>query len=277
LRDEEFQSLEIAMGQDARFGGIEKLYGSAGARKLAHAHVLIVGIGGVGSWVAEALARSGVGAMTLIDGDDVCVSNVNRQLHALDGTIGRRKVEVMAERVKAINPKCRLTLFDEFFRMDSVEKHFPVKYDYVVDAIDGVSMKATLIGSAHERKIPVITCGGAGGKLDPLRVQLVDLAETSNDRLLFFVRRKLRKHYGFPRTGEKFGVPCVYSPEEIKLPKGDACAVEPREEDDVLFGDAEARLACDGRLGSATFVTGAFAFAIAAHVVNDISGTPKGL
>lgn len=254
-----------------RFDGIRRLYGNQATQRLAHSHVLVVGLGGVGSWAVEALARSGVGALTLIDGDDVCVSNVNRQLHALDGAIGKRKVEVMAERVKAIHPRCHVTVFDEFFRMDSVGKHLAVNYDYAIDAIDGVSAKATLIGSCHERGIPVITCGGAGGKIDPLRVQIADLAETNSDRLLFFVRRKLRKHYGFPRTGAKFGVPCVYSTEEVRLPEGDACAAEPREEDDALFGDAQARLACDGRLGSATFVTGAFGFLAAAHIVNEIA------
>ena len=254
-----------------RFDGIKKLYDANAARRLAHAHVLVVGLGGVGSWAVEALARSGIGALTLIDGDDVCVSNVNRQLHALDGTVGKRKVEVMAERVRAINPKCHVTTVDEFFRIETVEKHLATKFDYALDAIDGVSAKGTLIGSCHERKIPVITCGGAGGKRDPLRVQIADLAETNSDRLLFFVRRKLRKHYGFPRAGEKFGVPCVYSTEEIRLPDGDACAAEPREEDDAIFGDAQTRLACDGRLGSATFVTGVFGFVAAAHIVNELA------
>lgn len=257
-----------------RFDGIRRLYGD-GAKRIAHAHVLVVGLGGVGSWTVEALARSGIGAMTLIDGDDVCVSNVNRQLHAVDGAIGKRKVEVMAERVHAIHPKCRVTMFPEFFRMDSVEKHLAEKYDFVVDAIDGVSMKATLIGESHARGMPVITCGGAGGKIDPLRIQISDLAETNSDRLLFFVRRKLRKHYGFPRGGEKFGVPCVHSTEEVRLPDGDACAAEPRKNDDAIFGDAQARLACDGRLGSATFVTGVFGFVAAAHIVNALTAEKK--
>jgi len=256
---------------DARFGGIERLYGTATARSLSKAHVLVVGLGGVGSWTVEALARSGVGAFTLIDGDDVCVSNVNRQLHALDGTIGRPKVEVMAERVLAINPKCRVTTFAEFFHLTTVERHLAVKYDYAVDAIDGVTAKATIIGSCHERGIPVITSGGAGGKVDPLRVKIADLADTHYDRLLMFVRKKLRRIFKFPRVGQKFGVPCVFSPEPVRLPAGDACAAEPREEDDAIFGDAQARLACDGRLGSATFVTGAFGFVAAAHIVNQIA------
>lgn len=255
---------------DARFDGIRRLYGD-GAKRLARAHVLVVGLGGVGSWAVEALARSGIGALTLIDGDDVCVSNVNRQLHALDGAVGRRKVEVMAERVNAIHPTCSVTIYAEFFRIDTVERHLATKYDYAIDAIDGVSAKATLIGSCHARGIPVITCGGAGGRTDPLRIQRADLADTNSDRLLFFVRRKLRKHYGFPRAGEKFGVPCVFSTEEIRMPEGDACAGDPREEDDAILGDVQARLACDGRLGSSTFVTGVFGFVAAAHIVNQIA------
>ncbi len=259
----------------ARFDGLRKLYGTDAFRRLAHAHVLIVGLGGVGSWAAEALARSGLGALTLIDGDDVCVSNVNRQLHALDGTIGKRKVEVMADRIRAINPKCRVTAVAEFFHLNTVEKHLAEKYDYAIDAIDGVTAKATLIGSCHERKIPVITCGGAGGKIDPLRIQIADLAETNSDRLLMFVRKKLRRLYKFPPAGHKFGVPCIFSPETVRLPQGEACAAEPREEDAAIFGDAQTRLACDGRLGSATFVTGAFGFAVAAHVINHLAAEQK--
>ena len=254
-----------------RFDGIKKLYGAESARRISRAHVLVVGLGGVGSWAVEALARSGIGALTLIDGDDVCVSNINRQLHALDGTIGKRKVDVMAERVKAIHPKCRVTAVPEFFKRETVEKHLAEKFDFAMDAIDGVSAKATLIGECRARGIPVITCGGAGGKIDPSRIQIADLAETNSDRLLFFVRRKLRKHYGFSRDGEKFGVPCVYSTEEIRLPEGDSCAAEPREDDEAIFGDAQARLACDGRLGSSTFVTGIFGFIAAGYIVNQIA------
>ena len=254
-----------------RFDGLRKLYGRDGADRIAAAHVLIVGLGGVGSWAVEALARSGIGALTLIDADDVCVSNVNRQLHALDGMIGRPKVEVMAERVRAIHPGCRLTLFNEFFRLSTVDRHLATRYDFAVDAIDGVTAKATLIGSCRDRGIPVITCGGAGGKIDPSRVQIADLADTNYDRLLMFVRKKLRRLYKFPPVGRKFGVPCVFSPEEIILPGGDACAAEPREEDDALFGDTQARIACDGRLGSASFVTGVFGFAAAGHVISAIA------
>lgn len=256
---------------DARFDGLRKLYGIDGAARLTRAHVLVVGLGGVGSWAVEALARSGIGALTLIDPDDVCVSNVNRQLHALDGSIGKRKVDVMADRVRLIHPRCRLTLFAEYFRLATVDRHLAERYDFAIDAIDGVTAKATLIGTCRERGIPVITCGGAGGKVDPLRVQIADLADTSYDRLLMFVRKKLRRLYKFPAVGRKFGVPCVFSPEEIILPTGDACAAEPREEDDALFGDAQARIACDGRLGSSTFVTGVFGFAAAGHVVKTLA------
>lgn len=245
-----------------RFDGIRRLYGDAAGR-LARAHVLVVGMGGVGSWTAEALARSGVGAMTLVDGDDVCLSNVNRQLHALDGTIGRPKAEVVAERMRAIHPACRVTVVQGYYTRQEADRFFAAPYDYVVDCVDGVTAKASLIGNAHKRGIPVVTCGAAGGKVDPSQVQLADLAHAHHDRLLMYVRKLLRKHHGFSGRGNKrMGVACVFSAEPVILPP--ACeggaALEPSE--------ADAPLTCEGRLGSAVFVTAVFGFIAAAHVVN---------
>lgn len=247
-----------------RFEGIANLYGESGLTRLARAHVLVVGLGGVGSWVVEALARSGVGALTLVDGDDVCVSNVNRQLHAVEGAVGRPKAEVMAERVRSIHPDCRVTARALFFVRQRADDFFPEPYDYVVDAVDGVTAKATLIGHARQRGVPVITCGAAGGKVDPAQVQVADLTEVHHDRLLMFTRKLLRKHHGFtPRGRKPFGVPAVFSPEPVR--GGAACAEVPEPE------EAEGRLACDGRLGSAAFVTGAFGFFAAARVINDLA------
>lgn len=246
-----------------RFDGIQRLYGADGLTRLRRAHVLVVGLGGVGSWVVEALARSGIGALTLVDGDDVCVTNMNRQLHAVETSVGRPKAEVMAERVRAIQPGARVAVRTEFFLRQKADDFFPEPYDFVVDAVDGVTAKATLIGHAHQRGLPVITCGAAGGKVDPAQVQVADLTEVHHDRLLMFTRKLLRKHHGFAPHGRKrSGVAAVFSPEAVRV--GDAC--EAPEE-----GRGEGRLACDGRLGSATFVTGVFGFLAAAHVVNTLA------
>lgn len=244
-----------------RFEGIAKLYGPAAQQRLAAAHVLVVGLGGVGSWVVEALARSGVGALTLVDGDDVCVTNINRQLHAVEGSIGRPKAVVMAERVHAVQPGCRVTVRTEFFIRQKADDFFPEPYAFVVDAADGVTAKATLIGHAHQRGIPVVTCGAAGGKTDPTQVRVADLTEVHHDRLLMFTRKLLRKHHGFaPKARKPFGVPSVFSAEPVQMDASCAGSGE------------EGRLACDGRLGSATFVTGVFGFFAAACVVNGLAG-----
>jgi tRNA A37 threonylcarbamoyladenosine dehydratase len=255
-----------------RFDGIGKLYGPDGLACLARSHVLVVGLGGVGSWVVEALARSGVGALTLVDGDDVCVSNINRQLHAVEGAIGRPKAEVMAERVRIINPLCRVQVRYQFFMRQQADDFFPERYAYVVDAADGVTSKATLIGHARQRGLPVLTCGAAGGKVDPGRVEVADLADVHHDRLLMFTRKLLRKYHGFtPRGRKPFGVPAVFSAEPLRM--GAPCGPEAADRE-ALFGEEGTRLACDGRLGAASFVTGVFGFVAAARVVNDLAAMP---
>ncbi|MCO5045004.1 MAG: tRNA threonylcarbamoyladenosine dehydratase [Kiritimatiellae bacterium] len=255
--------------ENPRFSGVERLVGKDGLARLARARVLVVGLGGVGSWTVEALARSGVGTLSLMDGDDVCVTNTNRQLHAVAETVGQPKAEVLAARVRAINPACRVVARREFFRRDEEARPFDETFDFVVDCVDGVMAKATLIGNCHERGIPVVSCGGAAGKLDPGQVQVADLSRVHHDRLLMFVRKKLRKHYGFPGRGNKrMGISCVFSPEPIREP--DACSVEVREEDN-LIGDARSGPACDTRLGSAVFVTAVFGFHAAGVVVRALS------
>lgn len=252
-----------------RFGGFERLIGSPGLARLARARVLIVGLGGVGSWVVEALARSGVGSLTLMDGDDVCVTNTNRQLHAVLEAVGRPKAEVMAARVRAINPECDVRARAEFFRRDAEARPFEEAFDFVVDCVDGVMAKTTLIGNCRARSIPVVSCGGAAGKLDPAQVQVADLARVHHDRLLMFVRKKLRKHYGFPGRGNKsMGVSCVFSPEPVIAPA--ACEAGEGKED-VLFGDARSGPACEGRLGSSVSVTAVFGFHAAAVVLKELA------
>lgn len=248
-----------------RFGGIARLVGAHGLQRLRAAHVCVVGIGGVGSWTVEALARSGVGALTLIDLDEVCVTNINRQLHALDGTVGRAKVDVMAERVRLINPECRVTPVAEFFTEANAARLLAPDFSFVVDAIDSVSNKCRLLALCRERKLPVVSCGAAGGRLDATGVRVADLADVTHDRLLSEVRKRLRKEHGFPPLGKKLGVPCVFSPETPVEPEPPACAAEGH------GSEAPPRLNCEWGYGSATFVTGTFGFAAAGWVVRRLA------
>jgi tRNA A37 threonylcarbamoyladenosine dehydratase len=263
---------QMVNDSELRFGGMARLYGRAGLKRLRAAHVLVVGVGGVGSWTVEALARSGVGTITMVDLDEICVSNVNRQLPALDGTIGRPKVEVLAERIRAINPACRIFARQEFFTEDSAERLLaptdpPV--DFVVDAIDAVANKCRLIALCRARRLPVIVCGGAGGRRDPTQVRRADLALATHDRLLSEVRKRLRQEHGFPPAGKKFGVDCICSAEIPVFPQKDG-SVCPAADAPAEPGESR-RLNCDWGFGSATHVTGTFGFAAAAAVINALA------
>jgi tRNA A37 threonylcarbamoyladenosine dehydratase len=251
---------------ESRFGGIARLYGQAGLQKLRAAHICVVGIGGVGVWVVEALARSGVGALTLVDLDEICVTNINRQLPALTETIGRSKVEVMAGRVRGINPDCRVTCEQKFFNPRTAPELLAPEFDYVCDAIDGVSNKVLLLACCRDEKLPVVAVGGAGGRRDATLVRVADLARVSHDRLLAEVRKKLRREHGFPADGSPMNLACVYSAEApvFAQPDGSVCGTRTEMEEG-------ARLNCNGGLGSATFVTGAFGFAAAGLIVREIA------
>jgi tRNA A37 threonylcarbamoyladenosine dehydratase len=254
-------------GYESRFGGVGRLFAASGLERLRRAHVCVVGIGGVGSWAVEALARSGVGQLTLIDLDDVCISNVNRQLHALDGELGKPKVEVMARRVQAINPDCQVHALHAFFLKSNAAEILKTRFDAVIDAIDSPSRKAVLIALCREHAIPVIATGAAGGRRDPTAVEVVELAFSSHDRLLQEVRGLLRRRHGFPRGKKPFGVECVVSREAVVYPKSDGT---------VCAGQAEnldLRLDCNSGYGTASFVTGTFGFVAAARVVQMITGT----
>jgi tRNA A37 threonylcarbamoyladenosine dehydratase len=174
---------------DFRFGGIGRLYNPAGLARLRAAHVCVIGIGGVGSWAAEALARSAIGQLTLVDMDEVCVSNVNRQLHALNPAIGLPKVQVMAERIHAINPECRVHALPEFFNESTADAILSERFDFVIDAIDNVPNKCLLMARCRQKAIPIVTAGGAGGRRDPSAIQTADLAFTGHDGLLRAVRK----------------------------------------------------------------------------------------
>ncbi len=239
----------------ARFGGIQRLYGTQGAAAIRDSHFCVIGIGGVGSWVVEALTRSGVGAITFIDHDDIAISNTNRQLHTLTDTYERSKSEVMAERVLAINPECRVTAIDDLLSETNIEKYIDKEFDYVVDAIDSIRHKAALIHYCSRNKIPIITTGGAGGITDPTRIEITDLSKTHNDPLAAKVRHRLRSHHGFARNPKRrFGVDCVFSTEQHLYPKADGSVCQRKP------GVKGATLDCNFGYGSATFVTASFGF-----------------
>jgi len=251
---------------EARFGGIQRLYGVAGQDRLARAHVCVVGVGGVGSWAVEALARTGIGTLTLVDLDDVCISNVNRQLHAVTGEFGRPKVDVMADRVRLIQPDCQIHALQSLFTATTATNILAAKFDGVVDAIDQTPMKALLIARCRELGIPIVTTGGAGGRRDPTALRVADLARTSHDGLLSATRKLLRDEHGFPRDPKAdFGVSCVYSTEAQVFPAADGTVCETREPGATL------RLDCRSGYGTACFLTGAFGFAAAAQMVKIIS------
>ncbi len=248
-----------------RFSGLGRLYGRRAMDILPAAHVCVIGIGGVGSWTVEALARSGIGKLTLIDLDDICVTNVNRQLHAIDGEVGKFKVDAMAERTMRIHPGCEVIARREFFTAQNAEEILSAGFDYVVDAIDSVPQKAQLVADCRARNLPVVTCGGAGGKRSVAAIQVADLAFATNDRLLKMVRKRLRREHDFPRDETlPFGVRAVHSTENAVYPWADGTIC------DVPENGAELRLNCDAGLGTASFVTGSFGFAAAGEVVSGL-------
>jgi len=245
-----------------RFGGVGRLLGQAALERLHLAHICVVGVGGVGSWTVEGLARAGVGALTLIDLDDVCVTNVNRQLPALDGQIGRPKVAVLAERVRLINPACRIETRTEFFTAESAERLLSVGFDGLVDAIDGTTQKARLIAECVRRELPCVTVGGAGGKRDATRIRVADLAESHGDNLLRLVRKELRRDHGFAAgMGNSYGVRCVFSDEAPVFPWADGTCGTEKEPGSALTLD------CATGFGTVVWVTGAFGLAAAQEAV----------
>jgi len=254
---------EVDFGR--RFGGIGRLYGERALERFRAAHVCVIGVGGVGSWVVEALARSAVGHLTLIDLDNVAESNINRQIQALSGTIGQPKVEALAARIAQINPFCRVTLVEDFIDPDNLARMIggAGRFDYVVDAIDSVKAKAALVAYCREHAIPLVTVGGAGGQLDPTRIEVRDLARTEQEPLLKKVRKVLRARYGFAR-GEKnkYGIDAVFSMEPLRYPDaGDACDVD---------ANGVTGLNCAG-FGSGMVVTASFGMVAAGHVLRKLA------
>lgn len=251
---------------ERRFGGIGRLYGTAALARFQTAHVCVIGVGGVGSWIVEALARSAIGQITMIDLDNLAESNINRQIHALTDTLGQAKVTALAQRIAQINPFCRVNQIEDFIDADNLDAMIGAHgYDFIVDAIDNVRAKTALIAYCRDHQRKLITLGGAGGQIDPTRIEVRDLCRTEQEPLLAKVRKRLRSEHGFPRgTKNKFGVDAVFSTEPLRLPEGtDACAVG-------QDGAGISGLNCAG-YGSAVVVTAAFGLVAAAQVLNRLA------
>ena len=244
---------------EQRFGGIGRLYTPEGLAKLRQSHVCVIGIGGVGSWAVEALARTGIGKITMIDMDDICVTNINRQIHAMTGTVAQLKTEAMKERVERINPECVVEIIDDFISPENIPEYLNRGYDYVIDAIDSVKTKAALIAYCKRNKIKLITTGGAGGQTDPRQIQIADLSRTIQDPLASKVRSLLRKEYNFSQNPKrKFGVDCVFSTQPLIFPKmGEGCEIS-------------ATMNCANGFGAVTMVTATFGFFAVSRVVDKL-------
>lgn len=256
-----------------RFDRMGRLIGDEKMKKLFSSHVMVIGLGGVGSWSAESLARSGVGNLTLVDFDEICVTNFNRQLHALDRTVGSQKVDVMADRLRKINPASKVHAIAKFYNQATSSDIFSFRPDYVVDAIDNVTAKCHLLDFCKKNQIPVISSTGSGGRMDPTQVKITDLAFTTVDPLARALRGILREKYDFPRNEkEAFGIEAVFSTEPASEPvelhydggKGFQCVCP--QGDNPYFQ-------CENRnviMGNASFVTGTFGLVAAAAVVQKL-------
>lgn len=256
-----FPNDAVVVDRERRFGGVARLYGADALDIFQNARVCIAGVGGVGSWAAEAVARSGIGHITLIDLDDIHESNMNRQIHALEHELGRAKVTAMAERIAAINPLCQITTIEDFVTMENVARLIAADFDFVIDAIDSVKVKSALIAHCAQHGISLVVSGSAGGKSDPTRIRTMDLSSTEYDPLLAKVRRLLRKEYGFPKElRRKFGIEAISSGEPVKMPAANrTCSTEP--EEIGLEG-----LNCAG-LGSSVCLTATFGLVAASRAL----------
>lgn len=254
-----------------RFDRIGRLVGDEPMQRLMNSHVLIVGLGGVGSYAAEMIVRSGVGRITLVDFDEICVTNVNRQLPAMQGVIGKKKTAILAERFRKINPKARIDEIHQFYNADHAEEILAYQPDYVIDAIDSVTSKAHLLAHCQQRGLKIVSSAGAGGRIDPTQIRVADLADTQIDPLARMMRKILRAKYGYPNEGS-FGIPTIFSTEPVSEPlplsydqgQGFRCVCP--QGDNEFF-------TCDNRNvihGTAGFVTGTFGFVCASVVVRHI-------
>jgi len=255
----------LQQGDEQRFAGITRLYGEEKSKIISKAHICVIGIGGVGSWVAESLVRTGIAEITLIDHDDVATSNMNRQIHTLSDTVGQSKIVVMADRLRQINPQIKINLIDDFITVKTYQAYLSRGFDYVVDAIDSIKFKVLMIHYCHRNSIPIITVGGAGGLTDPSKIEVIDLSRSFNDPLLAKIRSKLRRECGFSKNPKrKFGVDCVFSTQQQVYPKDDGTVSQQKP------GIHGVSLDCRFGYGAASFVTGTFGFIAASHVIEKL-------
>lgn len=253
------------MDYQRRFGGIARLYGQSGLENFAKSHVAVIGVGGVGSWAVEALARSGIGAMTLYDMDHVAESNVNRQLPALEKEFGKAKVQVMSQRINQINQDCQVNTIEEYIEVENLSGLIHGNFNYVLDCIDNYRIKAAIINYCKREKIALITVGGAGGQVDPTKVRLADLSRSEQDPLLSKTRKLLRKEFGFSSNlKRRFGVPCVYSVEQQKFPDSEGGVCHSKS------GGLDGSLNCGG-FGSAMTITASFGLVAVSYVLKQLS------
>ncbi|MFZ6726886.1 tRNA threonylcarbamoyladenosine dehydratase [Undibacterium sp. MH2W] len=271
---------------ERRFGGVARLYGAAALERFKGAHVGVIGVGGVGSWVVEALARSAIGHITMIDLDNVAESNINRQIQANSDTLGKAKVTALSERIALINPYCQVTEVEDFVTPDNLEEMIGTdRFDYVIDAIDNVKAKTALIAYCRQHAVPLITIGAAGGQTDPGKIEIRDLSRTEQEPLLALVRKRLRQNHGFPRGAKsKFGIDAVFSMEVLTMPEtAEVCEVPPNTDstdstDNTGSGDVATTptqgvtgLNCAG-FGSSIVVTASFGMMAAAYVLRRLAG-----
>jgi tRNA A37 threonylcarbamoyladenosine dehydratase len=246
-----------------RFAGLARVFGETALESLADAHFCVVGIGGVGSWAAEACARSGIGRITLIDHDDISIGNTNRQLHTTADTLGKSKVEVLRERILAINPECSCNAVDDLVTRGNVDKFEFAQFDYVIDAIDHVSHKLTLMHHCRRNRIRCVSTGGAGGLTDPTQIVVKDLMLCYNDPLLAKVRSTLRQQLGYSRNPKRrYGMDCVFSTQQPLYPAGDGTVTHAKPET-----DERTTLDCDTGIGSFVGVTACFGFTAVSHAI----------
>jgi tRNA A37 threonylcarbamoyladenosine dehydratase len=247
--------------RERRFGGVTRLYGAEGAERLRLASVCVVGIGGVGSWSVEALARTGIGKLTVVDLDMVAESNTNRQIHALGDIYGKAKVDAISDRIRAINPDCEVSCIEDFVTSENLESILSPRYSVVIDAIDQTRIKAAMIAHCRKIKTPIVVAGAAGGQIDPTQVAIADLSQTIQDPLLAKVRSLLRREFGFPRDAKKkFDVSAVFSTEPLRYPEIDSACHADR---------GPTGLNCAG-FGSSVCVTSVFGMVAAAQAIKHI-------
>lgn len=247
-----------------RFSGIARLYGQAALHALAQAHFVVVGLGGVGSWVAEAFTRSGVGKLTLIELDDICVSNTNRQIQALSSTVGKQKIDIISQRLLDINPELTLNIEQTFLSTNNLKHIIHKEHDVIIDAIDSANIKSTLAAYCSAIKVRLIVIGSSGGKRDPQQITSGDLAKTSSDPLLSKIRSQLYRLHGFSRDkGRKFRIDAVYSSEQMVYPKPDGSVCMDKK---VLMEGA--KLDCANGFGSSMLVTSTFAMIAAQKAID---------